>query len=201
MISVYFDLETGGLSPDHPIIQIAALAVEEDTWEVVAEFQEKLQFDEAMADPEALKINHYDAAVWAASAISPRDAAVKFSNLLQQFRSLSLISKRTGRPYSVARLVGHNAATFDGPRLRSLFDSFPMFLPADPRVRCTLQRALWWVEERGAKHPADYKLATLCRYFGIHVADDQAHDALVDVGLTVQLAKAMKHIPAEERMR
>jgi len=56
---IYFDLETGGLDwTIHPIIQIAAVATAPDG-QIVDEFEAKIQFDPAMASPEALAINAY----------------------------------------------------------------------------------------------------------------------------------------------
>ena len=186
--AVYFDLETGGVADTHPDIQLAAVAIEEDTWSEVGAFEEKIAFDVKEADPEALQLNHYSPEAWAkAEQIS--QVAFRFSHFLERFRSLAMISKRTGRPYSVAKLVGHNAASFDGPRLRRIYEKLNRFLPADPRVRCTCQRALWWFDERRIA-PVDFKLSTLCQYFGIPV--HETHDALADVRLTVQLAKALQ---------
>lgn len=189
MRTVYFDLETAGLEETRPIIQLAAVAVDESTWQELAAFEAKLTFDAAAADPEALRINHYDPALWAEVGMSPARAAAKFSDFIRPYRDLEMISKRTGQPYTVARLAGHNASTFDGPRLRRLFEQQGLFLGADPRVRCTLQRATWWFDERGMKPPS-YKLEALCRYFEIQI--EQTHDALADVRLTVQLARALR---------
>ncbi len=194
MVVVYFDLETGGLQPTHPIIQLAAVAVEENAWEELGSFEAKLLFDESEADAEALKINHYDPEVWKKHGKSPNAVALLFARFLEPFKAIQMISKRTGRPYSVARLAGHNAATFDGPRLQALFSGLGMFLPADPRVRCTLQRALWYFEESGKPAPCNYKLESLCKHFGIEIPESGAHDALVDVRLTIQLARAMRTI-------
>ena len=51
-----------------------------------------------------------------------------------------------------------------------------IYLPADPRVRCTMQRAMWWFDEARIEPPKDYKLGTLCEYFGIAVSE--THEAL-----------------------
>jgi DNA polymerase III epsilon subunit-like protein len=187
---IYFDLETGGVLEQHPIIQIAAIAIDDATWQELDAIEMKLQFNISDADPEALKINHYDAAVWRAEAIPVGQAIGRFARFLEPHKSLHLISKRSGRPYSVAQLAGHNAATFDGPRLQNMFRATGAFLPADPRVLDTMQRAMWFFQERGTR-PEDYKLGTLCKHFGIEVGDD-AHDALADVRLTIQLARALR---------
>jgi DNA polymerase III epsilon subunit-like protein len=57
---------------------------------------------------------------------------------------------------------------------------------------CTKQRALWlFAEDKSLTPPADYKLGTLCQYFGVPLSADDAHDALADVRATVGLYKQM----------
>ena len=185
---VYFDLETAGVEDYRPDIQLAAVAVDEDLIEV-ASIEMKIQFDVALADPEALRINHYDAAVWRDQALPLPTVVARFGRFLDNFKTLQRVSKRTGRPYKVAQLAGHNAATFDGPRLKSMYTRAGVFLGADPRVLDTMQLAMWWFHQRRME-PENYKLVPLCQYFGIPVGDD-AHDALADVRLTVRLAKAL----------
>lgn len=187
MSIVFFDLETGGVHPTHPDIQLAAVAVDEN-WNELAHFERKIQFDEAMADPEALKMNHYDPEIWAKYAIPEAVATADFSRFLEPFKVVQLVSKRTGRPYSVARLAGHNAATFDGPRIQAMFSRHKMFLPAHPQVMCSLQRALWYARERNVTFQS-LKLSVLCEHFGIAIPD--AHDALADVRGSIAIVKAM----------
>lgn len=187
--AVYFDLETGGVTPRHPDIQLAAIAVDEDSWHEISSIEMKIAFDEAAADPEALAMNHYSADAWK-DAVQPWEVIARFASFLNRFRSIEMISKRTGKPYTVAKLVGHNAATFDGPRLQALFTKHEAFLPADPRVRCTCQRAMWFFDEFGGPAPENFKLGTLCSYFGIKVSE--SHEALADVRLCIELSKAIR---------
>jgi len=186
--AVYFDLETGGVLPTHPDIQLAAVAVDELTGEELEAFEAKLKFDPATADPAALELNHWDAGVWELQAREPLSVIRTFTSFLNRYRTIHLTS-RAGKPYTVAKLVGHNAASFDGPRLMALYKRHEQFLPADPRVRCTCQRAMWFFDETGAKKPENLKLATLCRYFGVPLAG--AHEALADVRATAALARAI----------
>lgn len=186
-LAVYFDLETGGIEEHRPVIQIAACAVDQATWSEVEAFECKIAFDQGKAEPQALAVNHWTAEAWADS-VQPAVAVSRFSEFLNRHRSLSMMSK-AGRPYTVAKLIGHNAATFDGPRLQRLFKTHGTFLPADPRVRCTVQRAMWHFDETGEAPPDNFKLSTLCRHFGIEVAE--THEALADVRLTIQLARAL----------
>ncbi len=185
--TVYFDLETGGVEPSHPTIQLAAIAVDETLTEV-GTFESKVKFDEASADPEALRINHYAADAWK-NAPTALAVSVRFSTFIRPFSSVQLISKRTGQPYSVARLAGYNAVTFDGPRLKAMFAG--SFFPCSYQIRDVMQRAFFHFDESGDDPPKDYKLTTLCEYFGIPT--DGAHDALKDVRLTIALARTLRN--------
>lgn len=185
--TVYFDLETGGVEMRHPVIQMAAVAVNEAGGER-GEFMVRLQFNEADCDPEALKVNHYDAAAWH-DAVTPQRAVVRFSTWLQPFRSVTLTSKRTGRDYTVVKLSGYNALTFDGPRLKALFGD--QFTPWSHQIRDVLQRALFWFDEHPeAARPSDMKLTTVAAYFGL--SPDGAHDALADARLCAALARVLQ---------
>jgi len=186
--AVYFDFETCGIEPHRPEIQLAAVVVDEDTWAEISSFERKIEFDLAKATSEALAMNSYNAEKWAAEAVSEARVVAEFDTFLTPFRAQRMMSK-AGKPYFVARLVGHNAATFDGPRLMAMFKRHHLFLPADPRVRDTVQLALWHFDELGAA-PKDFKLVTLCQHFGVQVKD--AHDALADVRMTVGLARALR---------
>src|SRR5579885_928715 len=187
MSIVYFDTETGGLLPQHPTIQIGAIAVSPD-WSEVESFECKILFDEAAADPQALKVNHYDPEVWKRDGVSERRALEDFAAFLNRHRSVDMVSKRTGNPYSVARLAGHNAATFDGPRLFDAFRRQEMFCPAHPQVLCVLQRAMWFAMETGTALKS-LKVEDFARHFGVPVQD--AHDALADCRMAIGVARAM----------
>jgi len=81
---VFFDLETGGFNSNrHPIIQIGAIAVESSSFEQVDEFECKLKFSPNDCDPQALKVNCYDADVWEEQAIEPLDACRQFNRFSQ----------------------------------------------------------------------------------------------------------------------
>jgi DNA polymerase III epsilon subunit-like protein len=185
MITVFFDFETGGIRDDSPSIQLAAIAVNQEFREL-GSFEQKIAFDEAAADPQALAINHYDRDKWT-QAKPPAEVARLFAQWLRPFSCVEKIS-RQGTPYSVARLAGHNAAVFDGPRLRRMFEEARMFCPVELHVRDTLQRALWWFDDNGIE-PASFRLTELCKHFRIPV--DGAHDALTDVRLAIAVSKAM----------
>ena len=185
--TIFFDLETAGLLPTHPSIQLAAIAVRDEDWSEVAKFEQKLSFNEAQADPEALKLNHYTRESWS-SAIPFAGAVIRFAGWSEPYRSVQMTSK-AGKPYNVAKLAGHNALTFDLPRLRAMFGA--NFFPFVYHVKDTLQRALWYFDENPqVKRPESLKLTVLCAHFGI--ATDGAHDALTDVRLAAALARAIQ---------
>ena len=154
----------------------------------VETFEIKIFFDPRDCDPRALEMNHWSEEAWR-GAPQAELAAHRFAGFLRAHATHPLISK-AGKPYRVAKLIGHNAAGFDGPRLTRLFQRCEMFMPADFRIRCTLQRALWYFDERPELvPPVDFKLATLCQYFQIPVTE--THEALADVRLTAALARAL----------
>jgi len=186
---VYFDTETGGLKPEHPTIQLAAIAVAPD-WKEVQTFERKIIFDPSKCDPEALAMNSYRPELWKA-AVPERQAVGEFSIFLNAHRSIELVSKRSGRPYTVARLAGHNVVGFDLERVAAMFKRHGAFFPVDFRtVLDTRYGAVWHFERRpGEKKPDDFKLTGLAKHFGISI--EGAHDALVDVRLSIALSKRL----------
>ena len=193
---VFFDLETAGLDPEqHPIIQIAAIAVDSELSELES-FEIKVRFDEAEADPESLSANHYSKKVWEREAVPPLVAARRFSKFLRRHATFDMVSKK-GEPFQIAQLVAHNGERFDGPFIHAWYRKLKLthpklFCPARYMVLCTKQRALWlFDEDKGLTPPASYKLGTLCEYFGVRLKPEEAHDALNDVRATVELYRAM----------
>ena len=187
--TVYFDLETGGLVPGrYPIIQFAAIAVDEDFKEI-EELEIKIIFNVSDCDPKSLEVNSFDQETWDKEAVPAMAAMRKISSFLKRHSTVELISKK-GNPYKVALMAGHNAATFDGPFLQNWYKNSNEFLPGYFRVLCTLQCALW-IFYNDPDMPKDMKLGTLCKHFGIDLPGEEAHDALADVRANVLLAKTM----------
>jgi DNA polymerase III epsilon subunit-like protein len=186
---VFVDIETAGLQSWRPIIQIAAIAVTASL-HVVEEFEAKIQFDEHRAVRRALCKRHYSRARWRAEGRRERDVAVDFAAFLTRHATVHRFNA-SGRPFVVAQLVAHNAG-FDGPFLRAWFERLGLFFPGSYRLFCTMQRAMWMFhEDRTLTPPSDFKLGTLCEYFGALLPADQAHDALADVRATVELYRLM----------
>jgi DNA polymerase III epsilon subunit-like protein len=182
---IVFDVETGGVEDRHPTIQLAALAVDAH-WNEIATFEQKIEFDVGACDPAALEMNHYDPEQWE-DAVSPAVTAARFAAFVRPYADVEMISKRTGRPYHVAKLAGYNALTFDLPRLKALFGA--TFFPCSYQVRDVLQRVLWHFEEHAERPPENFKLATVAAHLGIDPAG--AHDALADVRLTAAVYRRL----------
>jgi DNA polymerase III epsilon subunit-like protein len=187
---VFIDVETAGSNPTrHPIVQIAAIAVDE-ILQPVETFEAKIRFDERRANRNSLRKNHYHRGLWAKQALEPEIAAKGFANFLRRHTSVTRLGS-DGEPYHLALLVAHNAA-FDMDFLRTWFERLCMFLPASYLPFCTLQRAMWYFREHPDEpSPGDFKLATLCKHFGVPFHASNAHDALGDVTATVGLYQAM----------
>jgi DNA polymerase III epsilon subunit-like protein len=186
---VFFDLETGGIDPKrHPIIQVAAIAVDEQL-EILEAFEAKIVFNTRQAKARSLRKNQYHPGVWAKDAREPNSVAHELSEFLRRHATVTALSAQ-GKSYNVAQLVAHNAA-FDGPFLTEWYDRLNLYLPARRLVLCTMQLAMWQFISAAKPPPANYQLATLCNHFGVRFHAAAAHDALGDVTATVQLFKAI----------
>ncbi len=186
---VFFDLETAGPKADVSIIQIAAIAVDSELEELES-FQGNVRLEKSTRTNVRNEGQIIEPAIWKRLASQPDHAATEFAKFLRRHATIDMTSKH-GKPYQLARLAAHNA-TFDGPLLIEWYKSLGLFLPATRAVYCTLQRAYWLFEEdKSLAPPTDYKLATLCEYFGIHLARHEAHNAMADVQATVKLYRAI----------
>lgn len=185
MTTVYFDLETGGLLPDSPNIQLAAVAVCDG--QEIDSFNRLIQFDESDADKNALAMNHYDAQRWANEALPEVRVIRQFCAFLSLHKTVTLTS-RHGQPYQVARLAGYNAAWFDGPRLNRMIDQYGFFPPWRRPTLDVLQIVMEKCDQRRL-WPKNFKLSTVAEFLGVNVVD--AHDALGDVRMTAQIHKAI----------
>lgn len=187
---VFVDLETGGLDPKrHPIIQLAAVAVDQRL-DAVEAFEAKIQFDERKANAHSLRKNHFHRGIWAREAREQNVVARDFATFLKRHATVPALSAQ-GKSYQVAQLVAHNAA-FDGPFLQTWFDKQDMYLPAKRLVLCTMQLAMWQFTVSGARPPPNFQLATLCEYFAVPFHAAAAHEALADVTATVRLFQALR---------
>jgi DNA polymerase III epsilon subunit-like protein len=189
MATVYFDLETGGLDGKrHPIIQIAAIAVDAQYNEVEV-YERKILFREEGCDPVALKKNNFDPKVWREEGVGPKEVAKEFADFVRRHATLQNISAK-GRPYTSCQMAGHNASVFDRKFLGDWYDRLGGYCPADWRVLDTMQLALWYYFVNQKPRPENFQLETLCAEFGVELEGD-AHDALVDVRATVALGQAL----------
>lgn len=191
MTLVILDLETAGPELHHPVIQWAAVAVDENFREIDT-CEEKLQFSIADADPKALEMNCYSADAWQ-FAEKPDDGWYMLSAFLKKHATVEKISQRTGKAYKVAKICGHNLAGFDFPRIEAAFKSFGMFIPVDYNVLDTLH--LWrWLNQLGVG-PATGRLTEIANYYGLSVIG--AHDALADCRLVAAvLPRLLKDLKA-----
>jgi DNA polymerase III epsilon subunit-like protein len=176
-VVVFFDLETGGLQPyKHPIVQIAAAAVQLDTLAIVEQFERKVKFDTLACTPEALAVNHYTPEAWADA--QPLVAVLnEFADLCRRYAWIRKVSK-SGNDYTVAQLAAYNAS-FDLEFIQVACRQHHVFLPASYSGLCTMQRAMWWfLEHPHGPQPSSYKLVDVAAVLG--VSEFAAHDAQGD---------------------
>jgi DNA polymerase III epsilon subunit-like protein len=182
---VFVDVEVAGAEITRPVIQVAAIATGNNV-EVLETFEAKLTFDERLADSRSLTRTRYSPDIWAAEARSATAVARAFGRFLRRHIVQQPVTQN-GRGHCVAQLAAHNAP-FDGPFLRTWFERVGAYFPGDYRLLCTMQRAQWLFQEHPEwRRPRDYKLGTLCDYFGVWLPPDQAHTALADVRATVEV--------------
>ena len=152
---IFYDIETGGLHFDAPIIELAAIAVQAGTYKELDTIDMKIEF--STKDPhvsmEALGVNKFSAEVWEKFSIPPADAAIKFAHFLREHGTVEKKSE-SGNEYSVAKLAGHNAQSFDSPFVMNWFKKHgpkskgqDPFFPALRLTLDTIQLADWFLLE------------------------------------------------------
>jgi len=187
---VFYDIESGGPNPNrHPIIQIAAIAVDGETLATRETIEIKVSFDERRATKYALRKNSYSRRVWQEQATPEEEAGRRFADFLKRHATYLALS-RGGAEYRLAQLVAHNAE-FDAAFLHAWYERLKLFCPARHQVLCTLQRCLWHFFENPSCTPQNFRLETLCEHFGVAFSAADAHDAFGDVRATVGLYKAL----------
>ena len=193
---IFYDIETGGMHFDSPIIELAAISVEAGTYKELDTIDMKIEF--STKDPhvsmEALGVNKFSAGIWEKFSIPPADAAIKFAHFLREHGTVEKTSK-AGSEYKVAKLAGHNAQTFDTPFALNWFKKHgpksdgtkAPFFPALRLTLDTVQLADWFFwSNPSLPRPENLKLETLADYFGLSRPD---HSALNDIRATVELAR------------
>lgn len=181
---VFVDIESIGLDPAGPIRQIAAIAVDADLRELET-FEATLTID--WADVRRWR---RDGRRKAPRSADEAAAAQQFAGFLARHATADL-PLAGGPTLRVAQLAAHYAA-HDGPYLQAFFARNGRFYPGHFRMLCTVQRALWlFHENKSLTPPPDFKLLTLCRYFGVTLQISDAHDALHDIRATVALYRAI----------
>ena len=185
---VFVDLETAESSGVWSVIQVAAVAVSNRLRELGC-------FEAKVRTTNPVHHAQHDPAVWEREAQPTLAIAERFGAFLREHATQEVIPRR-GRSYRVAQIVAHNAE-FDGAMLKAWFRQCEMFFPGHFRMLCTVQRAGWLFRENGRlTPPGDYKLGTLCQYFGVPYRPEEAHDALYDARATVELYRALSAVSA-----
>lgn len=192
--TVFIDLETTGLDTNtaRPI-QIAMVAVDRDTLEQIDSMEIKIEFDEALASPDALERNHYDRDVWAAEALPTTLAIKHVGDFLKRHATWQRTGK-SGRTYTTCEIAGHNIAGYDAPILQRWFGDKNLFCPAatwttGPVDTMHMARCIDWLKGYDPD-PDGYSLGALCARYFIKIENE--HDALDDVTATVKMAKALR---------
>jgi DNA polymerase III epsilon subunit-like protein len=190
---VWIDLETGGTDPlQHQITQIAALPTSGDfDLEVLGEpFERKVTLVPGRYTNEALELQHYSKEVWEKEAVTVEVALRELIDWVAPYR-VERLGRTSGKTYMAASVGGYNFTRFDGAFLSATCDRLNLWLPLTNwtgGIFDVLEFAKWVSLLRG-EEPPDYRLETVCKFYGVPI--DNAHAADADVLATANLARAM----------
>jgi len=164
---LFLDLETTGLNPGYQeISEIGAVLVSQPDWQVIKTYEAKvLPSHIETAQPEALVIGHFDAAVWEKEGRPLPQALAELSEIGQG-----------------AILTGFNV-TFDWAFLQAGFNLVGLPDPFYYHRYDVMSAAFSMLYDR-----AEFKkfsLSECCRYFG--VTNTRAHSALADAQATYEV--------------
>lgn len=192
---VFLDIETNKLDPQTAVpIQIAALATVSKTFEVIDEFEIKVEFNLKTSEPQALQRNSYNEEVWEAEAVRPNVAAAALENFFDRHATWTRVSIGSGKRKTWCEVAGHNIASYDGPILnRWLYTLRGVGSVAALWTTGPLDTMHWSKSkefEKGIRFVNGLSLGALCKYFNIKIENE--HDALDDVMATVELARALR---------
>ncbi len=169
----FVDLETTGINPfTHEIIEIGCLVAKQNDngeWVTVEEFEFKVKPEHIeTAQPEALRINHYDESAW------------MFAHTQEQ--ALQALSQKCDG----CVMVGQNVS-FDYAFLAAKFGKYNI---KDPFFYAKLDTiSLAYMRFRKDATMTSFTLRELCERLGIK--NEKAHSALADIRATFEVFKRL----------
>lgn len=182
----FIDIETGGFDPKaNPITQIACLAVDSETAQIVDTYEAKIRFRRENCHAKAMSLRSYDG--WDAVSKHPKEVAHDFKAFLDKHASIKRVSKED-KPFRLAIPVAYNAK-FDVDFLVEWFKRLDTFFAADAGQRlCVMELSKWYFSKHSnLERPNSFKLVDVASYFGIDLSN--AHDALADITATYEIWK------------
>ncbi len=161
----FIDTETTGTGPHHELIEIAVLRVSSFNFAVLEEWEAKIKPRHIeLADPEALKINHYNEKDW--------------ESALEEETALKSFLEKTDKTI----LVGHNL-TFDWFYIHKALAAYnfqPTFW-----YKSLDTVSLAWQKLRHNPAIKSFSLEELASFFGIN--REKPHSALDDTRATYKV--------------
>lgn len=168
---LFLDLETTGLNPGYQeISEIGAVLVSQPDWQVITTYEAKvLPSHIETAQPEALQISHFDAALWEKEGRPLKQALEELSEIGQG-----------------AILAGFNV-TFDWAFLQAGFNLVDLPDPFYYHRYDVMSAAFSMLYDK--IEFKKFSLSECCRYFG--VTNTRAHSALADAQATYEVFVGM----------
>lgn len=200
MSIVWFDFETTGLKiGEDEIIQAALVATTgAPEFRVREKLEVKIKPSKAglgrLKDLESTGFKTvYDAETWR-NAWEHKNGLDRMCSFMRRHADVKMVSKKSGKPYKVCRLAGHNIARFDVPLLYEEGRKHKVFIPAHPVALDTFQlaSALKIIFDSG---PDRLTIEALCKHYGIKVG--KLHDALEDVCMNIEIGRRLAQELAE----
>lgn len=165
----FLDLETTGLDPQvGEIIEAAVIRVDGRTLRELASVSVRVApLHLERADPEALRVNGYNAATWGGGLLE--EALLAIEPLLAD-----------------ADVAGCSVARFDIPFLMAAHDTLCWKRPSFGKYQLDIASLCWPLLSRGLVK--SLSLASLCTFWGVSNAG--AHGALTDCRRALAVARA-----------
>ena len=179
MYKIIFDLETGGFVPaKNALCELGAIVVNADNEAVdTLQYYIKPYYREC-----GLELHSYKPDAMAVNGITEQQIADGRSIEYVLFELMKLVEN-----YEVSAFIGHNSDFFDVKWVSYLLGRFTALQPTFEQIRKvdTCKLAMAKIDCK----PRDYKLGTLCDYYGIQIVG--AHTALGDCEATLELYKKL----------
>lgn len=192
MIVTFIDVETGGLSPSNPILEIGAWTMDLYTPSSLSEFSAYLKYNESEISYEAWQMQAVRRV--RKDRVEPLVAFKKFADYLAKYAMVPKISTISKAPWKAARVGGHNIR-FDLDALMHHSKMLNIFLPFHLPGMDTMHLAQWLMPDLSS-----YSLENTAAAMGFVYDPAELHNALEDAKLTAMIGTDLyRRLPSAKK--